>query len=67
MTAPDKFVIDLHGRQILSYHCHGYDGPAVRASDHRELQDIIRETDVNVDWHDGGLFGGFIVFPEIAS
>lgn len=54
MEAAGRAVTDYHGRYF-------YHGPAV-ACDNNELQTVIRETTVEVQWDHLGL--GWIVYPK---
>ncbi len=47
-------VEDYNGRYF-------YHGPAVRAEDEIEMQNVIRGTTVNVQWDSMGM--GYIVYP----
>ena len=63
-----EFIRDMErgGWPMEHYHSNGFrEGPAVRANDERELQTIIRATEVIVDWE--GLGMGYIVFPAVSD
>lgn len=51
------------GREVEEYHGRFYwQGPAVRVDGYEELQDVIRETTISLQWDNMGL--GYIVYPR---
>lgn len=60
-----QFMNDMEeaGRELELYNGRGlYRGPAVRVEDEDEIQKVIRETEVILQWDNMGK--GYIVYPK---
>ena len=61
----ETFALDMDEHDIPVDHYHGrafYRGPAARADNDEAFQEIIRATDVPLQWDSLGL--GYIVYPR---